>query len=201
LLGAALSFALAGVAIAQSAPAAGKNAVATFAGGCFWCVESDFDKVAGVISTTSGYIGGRSANPTYKQVSAGGTGHTEAVQIVYDPARVSYEKLLEVFWVNHDPLTPNRQFCDGGSQYRAGIFYHNDEQKKAAEASKAKVIASGRFKKPVVTEIVAASTFFKAEDYHQDYYNKNPVQYKFYRWNCGRDQRLKELWGDNPSIG
>jgi peptide-methionine (S)-S-oxide reductase len=201
LLGAALSFALAGVAIAQSAPAAGKNAVATFAGGCFWCVESDFDKVAGVISTTSGYIGGRSANPTYKQVSAGGTGHTEAVQIVYDPARVSYEKLLEVFWVNHDPLTPNRQFCDGGSQYRAGIFYHNDEQKKAAEASKAKVIASGRFKKPVVTEIVAAGTFFKAEDYHQDYYNKNPVQYKFYRWNCGRDQRLKQLWGDNPSIG
>jgi peptide-methionine (S)-S-oxide reductase len=198
LLGAALSIALAGSAGAQSS---GKAAVATFAGGCFWCVESDFDKVAGVISTTSGYIGGRSANPTYKQVSGGGTGHTEAVQIVYDPARVSYEKLLEVFWVNHDPLTPNRQFCDGGSQYRAGIFYHNDEQKKAAEASKAKVIASGRFKQPVVTEIVAAGPFFKAEDYHQDYYNKNPVQYKFYRWNCGRDQRLKHLWGDNPSIG
>lgn len=198
LLGAALSIALAGAAAAQSS---GKTAVATFAGGCFWCVESDFDKVAGVISTTSGYTGGRSANPTYKQVSAGGTGHTEAVQIVYDPARVSYEKLLEVFWVNHDPLTPNRQFCDGGTQYRAGIFFHDDEQKKAAEASKAKVIASGRFKQPVVTEIVAAGPFFKAEDYHQDYYNKNPVQYKFYRWNCGRDQRLKQLWGDNPGIG
>ena len=198
LLGAALSIALVCAADAQSS---GKTAVATFAGGCFWCVESDFDKVAGVISTTSGYTGGRSANPTYKQVSAGGTGHTEAVQIVYDPARVSYEKLLEVFWVNHDPLTPNRQFCDGGNQYRAGIFYHDDEQKKAAEASKAKVIASGRFKQPVVTEIVAAGPFFKAEDYHQDYYNKNPVQYKFYRWNCGRDQRLKQLWGDNPSIG
>jgi peptide-methionine (S)-S-oxide reductase len=198
LFGAALSIALVGAAGAQSS---GKTAVATFAGGCFWCVESDFDKVAGVISTTSGYTGGRSANPTYKQVSAGGTGHTEAVQIVYDPARVSYEKLLEVFWVNHDPLTPNRQFCDGGNQYRAGIFYHDDEQKKAAESSKAKVIASGRFKQPVVTEIVAASRFYKAEDYHQDYYNKNPVQYKFYRWNCGRDQRLKQLWGDNPSIG
>ena len=198
LLGAALSIVFAGAAGAQSS---GKTAVATFAGGCFWCVESDFDKVAGVISTTSGYTGGRSANPTYKQVSAGGTGHTEAVQIVYDPARVSYEKLLEVFWVNHDPLTPNRQFCDGGNQYRAGIFYHDDEQKKAAEASKAKVIASGRFKQPVVTEIVAASPFFKAEDYHQDYYKKNPVQYKFYRWNCGRDQRLKQLWGDNPGIG
>jgi peptide-methionine (S)-S-oxide reductase len=198
LLGAALSIALAGAAYAQSA---GKNAVATFAGGCFWCVESDFDKVAGVISTTSGYIGGKTPNPSYKQVSAGGTGYTEAVEIVYDPARVSYEKLLEVFWVNHDPLTPNRQFCDGGNQYRAGIFYHNDEQKKAAEASKAKVIASGRFKRPVVTEIVAAGQFYKAEDYHQDYYKKNPVQYKFYRWNCGRDQRLKELWGENPSIG
>jgi peptide-methionine (S)-S-oxide reductase len=198
LLGAALSIALAGAAYAQSA---GKNAIATFAGGCFWCVESDFDKVAGVISTTSGYIGGKTPNPSYKQVSAGGTGYTEAVEIVYDPARVSYEKLLEVFWVNHDPLTPNRQFCDGGNQYRAGIFYHNDEQKKAAETSKAKVIASGRFKRPVVTEIVAAGQFYKAEDYHQDYYKKNPVQYKFYRWNCGRDQRLKELWGENPSIG
>jgi peptide-methionine (S)-S-oxide reductase len=198
LLGAALSIALAGAAYAQSA---GKNAIATFAGGCFWCVESDFDKVAGVISTTSGYIGGKTPNPSYKQVSAGGTGYTEAVEIVYDPARVSYEKLLEVFWVNHDPLTPNRQFCDGGNQYRAGIFSHNDEQKKAAETSKAKVIASGRFKRPVVTEIVAAGQFYKAEDYHQDYYKKNPVQYKFYRWNCGRDQRLKELWGENPSIG
>jgi peptide-methionine (S)-S-oxide reductase len=173
--------------------AADKRATATFAGGCFWCVEADFDKVEGVLSTTSGYTAGHLANPTYSQVSAGGTGHTEAVQIVYDPAKVTYQKLLDVFWRNHDPLTRNRQFCDGGDQYRAGIFFHDAEQKRLAEASKA--AAQGRLKQPVVTEITAAATFYPAEDYHQDYYLKNPVRYKFYRFNCGRDKRLEEIWG------
>ena len=170
-----------------------KTATATFAGGCFWCVEADFDKVAGVISTTSGYIGGRTPNPTYEQVSAGGTGHAEAVEIVYDPAKVSYEKLLDVFWHNIDPLVKDRQFCDRGDQYRTAIFYHGEEQKRAAEASKAAVQA--RFKEPIVTQIVPAGPFTKAEEYHQDYYVKNPVRYKFYRFNCGRDTRLEELWG------
>jgi peptide-methionine (S)-S-oxide reductase len=170
-----------------------KTATATFAGGCFWCVEADFDKVAGVISTTSGYIGGRTANPTYEDVVRGGTGHAEAVEIVYDPAKVSYEKLLDVFWHNIDPLVKDRQFCDRGDQYRTAIFYHGDAQKTAAEASKKTVEA--RFKQPIETEIVAAGPFTKAEDYHQDYYLKNPVRYKFYRFNCGRDARLEELWG------
>jgi len=187
-----------GPAAAQDAkaPAAGaKTAVATFAGGCFWCVEADFDKVKGVISTTSGYIGGRNANPTYGQVSAGGTGHAEAVEIVYDPAQVSYERLLHVFWRNIDPLAKDRQFCDSGDQYRSAIFIHGEEQKRLAQASKKEIETSGRFKQPIQTQIVAAGTFYKAEDYHQDYYLKNPTKYKFYRWNCGRDQRLKELWG------
>jgi peptide-methionine (S)-S-oxide reductase len=156
-------------------------------------VEADFDKVEGVISTTSGYIGGKLANPTYQQVSAGGTGHTEAVEIVYDPAKVSYEKLLDVFWHNHDPLAKNRQFCDRGDQYRPAIFYHNDEQRRLAEASKA--AHQPRFKQPIQTEIAAAGPFYKAEEYHQDYYLKNPIRYKFYRYNCGRDARLEELWG------
>jgi peptide-methionine (S)-S-oxide reductase len=172
-----------------------KTATATFAGGCFWCVEADFDKVEGVISTTSGYIGGRTANPTYEEVVRGGTGHAEAVEIVYDPAKVSYDKLLNVFWRNIDPLVKDRQFCDWGNQYRTAIFYHGDEQKRAAEASKAAV--AKRFKEPIQTEIVAAGPFTKAEDYHQDYYLKNPVRYKFYRFNCGRDARLEELWGKN----
>jgi peptide-methionine (S)-S-oxide reductase len=179
-------------AVGQGA-APGQTATATFAGGCFWCVEADFDKVAGVISTTSGYTGGKTAIPSYEEVSRGGTGHAEAVEIVFDPAKVSYEKLLEVFWHNIDPLVKDRQFCDHGSQYRTAIFYHDDEQKRAAEASKMEV--QKRFKQPVVTEIVAAGTFTKAEDYHQDYYVKNPVRYKFYRFNCGRDARLEELWG------
>ena len=169
------------------------TAVATFAGGCFWCVESDFDKVEGVMSTTSGYTGGTLANPTYQDVGHGGTGHAEAVEIVYDPAKVSYEKLLDVFWHNHDPLAKNRQFCDRGDQYRPAIFYHNDEQRRLAEATKAK--HQQRFKQPIQTEIVAAGRFYKAEEYHQDYYLKNPVRYKFYRFNCGRDARLEELWG------
>ena len=166
---------------------------ATFAGGCFWCTEADFDKVDGVISTTSGYTGGRQANPRYEDVVRGGTGHTEAVEIVYDPAKVTYQQLLDVFWRNHDPLAKNRQFCDRGEQYRPGVFPHNDEQRRLAEAAKA--AAQTKFKQPVQTEITAAGTFYKAEDYHQDYYVKNPVRYQFYRFNCGRDARLEELFG------
>jgi peptide-methionine (S)-S-oxide reductase len=172
------------------------RAVATFAGGCFWCVEADFDKVDGVLSTTSGYTGGKEPDPNYAQVSSGRTSHTEAVEIVYDPGKVTFAKLLDVFWRNHDPLAKNRQFCDSGAQYRAGIFYHNDEQRKLAEETKKQ--AQARFAPRVVhTEVTAASQFYKAEDYHQDYYTKNPVRYKFYRYNCGRDQRLEELWGKN----
>jgi peptide-methionine (S)-S-oxide reductase len=170
-----------------------KTATATFAGGCFWCVEADFDKVDGVISTTSGYTGGHTANPSYEQVSHGGTGHAEAVEIVYDPAKVSYQKLLDVFWHNTDPLAKDRQFCDRGDQYRTAIFYHDDEQRRLAEASKAAV--AERFQKPIETQIVPAGPFYKAEEYHQDYYLKNPVRYRFYRFNCGRDARLEELWG------
>ena len=189
----ALAFAPLAGAAAQSAPPAPATAVATFAGGCFWCTEADFDKVEGVISTTSGFIGGMVVDPTYEQVVTGRTGHTEAVEIVYNPAAVSYEQLLEVFWKNHDPLAKDRQFCDRGNQYRPGIFYHNDEQRRLAEASKQKYQA--RFKQPIQTEITAATTFYKAEEYHQDYYKKNPVRYQFYRFNCGRDARLEELWG------
>jgi peptide-methionine (S)-S-oxide reductase len=170
-----------------------KPAVAIFAGGCFWCVEADFDKVPGVISTTSGYINGRTPNPTYEQVSRGGTGHAEAVEIVFDPAKVSYEKLLDVFWQNVDPLTKDAQFCDHGDQYRSAIFYQGDAQRQLAE--KSKVAVQVRFKEPVQTEIAAAGTFYKAEDYHQDYHLKNPIRYKFYRFNCGRDARLQQLWG------
>jgi peptide-methionine (S)-S-oxide reductase len=189
--GIALSLAIITAAAAQSPPAA--TAVATFAGGCFWCVEADFDKVEGVISTTSGYIGGLAVDPTYQQVITGRTGHTEAVEIVYDPAVVTYARLLDVFWKNHDPLVKDRQFCDRGNQYRPGVFYHNDEQRSLAEATRQQ--HQGRFKQPIQTEITAASTFYKAEDYHQDYYKKNPVRYQFYRFNCGRDARLEELWG------
>jgi len=181
-------------ASAQAPGTSAKTAIATFAGGCFWCVEADFDKVAGVISTTSGYTGGKLANPTYYDVGRGGTGHTEAVEIVYDPAKVSYEKLLDVFWHNHDPLAKNRQFCDRGDQYRPAIFYHNDEQRRLAEATKAK--HQQRFKQPIQTEIVAAGPFYKAEDYHQDYYKKNAFQYHFYVTGCGRYARLDSLWGE-----
>ncbi len=169
--------------------------VATFAGGCFWCMEGPYDKLRGVISTTSGYIGGHSKNPTYKEVSSGGTGHTEAVQIVYDPKKVQYEKLIDVFWENHDPTEANGQFCDKGSQYRPGVFYHGEEQKQIAEASRANIEKTKRFDEPVVTEITMAGTFYPAENYHQDYYTKNPYRYKFYRFGCGRDTRLEQLWG------
>ena len=184
-----------GAALAQSPDrSAPPPALATFAGGCFWCVEADFDKVAGVTSTTSGYTGGKVDNPTYNQVSAGGTGHAEAVEIAFDPSKVGYQKLLDVFWHNHDPLAKNRQFCDSGDQYRPAIFYHDEEQRKLAEASK-KAVQEKFAPRVVQTEIAKAGAFYKAEDYHQDYYEKNPVRYKFYRYNCGRDQRLEELWG------
>jgi peptide-methionine (S)-S-oxide reductase len=200
--GMALALSLASAAVsasAQAVPAADtKTAVATFAGGCFWCVEADFDKVPGVISTVSGYIGGTSAKPTYEDVSRGLGGHTEAVQVVYDPSKVSYEKLVTYFWRTIDPTVKNRQFCDAGSQYRTGVFTHSDEQKRVAEASKAALEKSKPFKDPIVTEITVASTFTAAEDYHQDYYKKNPVRYAYYRNGCGRDERLKELWGSLP---
>lgn len=167
------------------------SAKATFAAGCFWCVEADFDKLPGVISTTSGYTGGTLKNPTYEQVSRGGTGHTEAVEIVYDPSKVTYAQLLDHFWSNVDPLNAHRQFCDVGDQYRPAIFFHDDAQRVAAEASKEKV--QQRFDAPVVVQVAPAATFYRAEAYHQDYYRKNLWQYRYYRWNCGRDQRLKEL--------
>ena len=171
-------------------------AKATFAGGCFWCVEADFDKVPGVLSTTSGYIGGTVANPSYRQVAANVTGHAEAVEIVFDPARVSYAQLVEHFWRTIDPTTVDRQFCDVGSPYRTAIFTHGAEQLAVARASLAALQADKPFKDPVVTQIQAASTFYPAEAYHQDYYLKNPTRYGFYRTRCGRDARLKQLWGD-----
>jgi peptide-methionine (S)-S-oxide reductase len=170
---------------------------AYFAGGCFWCMEEAFEKVEGVLSATSGYMGGRVANPSYEEVSAGRTGHAESVEVVYDPSRVSYQKLLEAFWHNVDPLTPNAQFCDHGSQYRSAIFYQTDEEKRTSEASKQALEQSKRFTEPIVTQIVQASQFYPAEEYHQDFYKKNPIRYKFYKYNCGRAQRLETLWG-NP---
>ena len=171
-------------------------AQATFAGGCFWCMEKPFDQLDGVISTTSGYTGGQQENPTYKQVSSGSTGHAEAVQVVYDPEKISYEQLLGVFWRNVDPLDAGGQFCDRGNQYRTGIFYHNDDQRRLAEQAKQQLATSGELQKPVVTEVVKFQAFYPAEDYHQDYYQKNSLQYKLYRTACGRDRRLTELWGD-----
>ncbi|MBM4133626.1 MAG: peptide-methionine (S)-S-oxide reductase MsrA [Nitrospira sp.] len=181
---------------AEPGTGAGQPAKATFAGGCFWCVEEAFQDVEGVVSATSGYTGGQRANPTYEEVSAGGTGHAESVEILYDPAKVSYGKLLEVFWRNIDPTTPDQQFCDHGNQYRSAIFYHNEEQKRLAEESKKKVEATKPFKEPVVTQIAPAATFYAAEEYHQDFYKKNPIRYKFYKHNCGRAKRLAQLWGD-----
>jgi len=168
----------------------------TFAGGCFWCMEPPFEKLPGVFSVTSGYTGGQKQNPTYQEVSAGTTGHAEAVEIIYNPAIISYKKLLDIFWHNIDPIAVNSQFCDNGTQYRSAIFYHNAEQARMAKESKSAIEKSGRFKEPVATEIVAASRFYPAEAYHQDYYKKNPLRYKYYRNGCGRDKRLKELWKD-----
>jgi peptide-methionine (S)-S-oxide reductase len=173
-------------------------ATAVFAGGCFWCMEPPYDELEGVISTTSGYLGGHKDNPTYEEVSRGGTGHAEVVKISYDPDVISYQQLLEVFWRNIDPVSENRQFCDVGSQYRSAIFYLDQQQKTLAEESRRQLDESGRFDEPIVTGIEPAGTFYPAEKYHQDYYRKNPLRYRFYRFNCGRDQRLQELWGERP---
>ena len=176
----------------QTEPVVG---VATFAGGCFWCTEADFDKIPGVISTTSGYIGGTVINPTYEQVSAGKTGHVEAVQVRFDPAKTNFAKLLAAYWPTIDPLTPNRQFCDSGTQYHSVIFYHNADQRQQAEASMAALVSSGHFTQPIVTELLPATEFYPAEVYHQDFHIKNPIRYKYYRYRCGRDARLKQVWG------
>ena len=170
---------------------------ATFAGGCFWCTEADFEKVENVVEVTSGYTGGHKKNPTYDQVSAGGTGHVEAVQVVFDPEKVSYKKLLDIFWRHVDPTDPGGQFVDRGSQYRTAIFYHNDEQKRLAEKSKEELDKSKRFEKPIVTEIAKFTKFYKAEDYHQDYYKNHSIRYKYYRYASGRDQFLKKVWGNS----
>ena len=183
-------------AVAQQTDPQQDLARATFAGGCFWCMEPPYDKLPGVISTTSGYIGGEKSDPTYQEVSAGNTGHYEAVQVVYDPDQVSYDKLLEVFWVNVDPLDAGGQFCDRGDQYRTAIFYHDEQQQRLAEQSKGELAQSGRFEQPIVTPILPAETFWPAEDYHQDYYVNNSLRYKFYRYSCGRDDRLEQLWGE-----
>jgi len=185
------------VALTAVAADAQELAKATFAGGCFWCMEPPFDKLDGVVSTTSGYTGGQKANPTYEQVSAGTTGHAEAVEIVYDPRKVTYAQLLEVFWHNIDPTTPDRQFCDIGSQYRAVIFFHDETQRRLAEESKQAV--AQRLRQPVVTLVVPAATFYVAEEYHQDFYKKNPIRYQVYRTGCGRDRRLEALWGKATS--
>ena len=170
-------------------------AKAYFAGGCFWCMEEAFEKVDGVTAVVSGYMGGTVADPTYEQVSAGQTGHAEAVEVSYDPAKVSYQKLLDAFWHNVDPVTPNAQFCDHGSQYRSAVFYGTDEEKRFTEESKTVIEQAKRFPEPIVTQIVKASTFYPAEEYHQDFYKKNPIRYKYYKFSCGRAQRLEALWG------
>ncbi len=189
-----------GVLLPQEAGTQAKKTkleTATFAGGCFWCMEPPFDKIKGVISTTSGYTGGQKKDPTYEEVSAGKTGHAESMQVLYDPSVVSYSKLLDVYWHNVDPTMANRQFCDWGSQYRSAIFYHNESQKKEAEESKKKLEQMQRFQGKIVTEIVELKDFYPAEEYHQDFYKKNPDRYKSYRSGCGRDKRLEELWGED----
>ncbi|MBI5575482.1 MAG: peptide-methionine (S)-S-oxide reductase MsrA [Deltaproteobacteria bacterium] len=172
---------------------------ATFAGGCFWCMEHPFDELEGVVSVTSGYTGGTKKNPTYEEVSGGGTGHAESVLIVFDPSRIGYRKLLDVFWRNIDPVAVDRQFCDSGRQYRSAIFYHGEEQKSLAEESRRELEKMEQFQGVIATEIAQASDFYPAEDYHQHYYKKNPIRYRFYRATCGRDQRLKEIWGKAPN--
>jgi peptide-methionine (S)-S-oxide reductase len=178
----------------EKPPAAPSRARAVFAGGCFWCMEAPFDTLPGVLSTTSGFAGGTARNPTYEQVSSGTTGHAESVQVIYDPSKITYAQLLDAFWHNIDPLDGGGQFCDRGTQYRSAIFYGNEEERREAEASKARV--QQKLGKPVLTQIVAAGTFYPAEDYHQDFYKKNPVRYNQYRQGCGRDRRLRALWGD-----
>jgi peptide-methionine (S)-S-oxide reductase len=197
LLAAATAAALLAIPRAGAQPLP-QGEIAIFAGGCFWCEEAVFDTVPGVLTVTSGYTGGSKDNPAYEEVETGATGHTEAVEVVFDPAKVSYARLLDLFWHNVDPLTTNAQFCDHGSQYRSEIFYTSETQKRLAGASKAALEASHRFSQPIVTEIMAASKFWPAEDYHQHYHVKNPLRYRYYRYGCGRDRRLEELWGAPP---
>jgi peptide-methionine (S)-S-oxide reductase len=191
LLGSGLALMVAGLCYAATLEKA------TFAGGCFWCMEAPFDKLPGVVSVTSGYSGGRKKNPTYQEVSAGGTGHAESVQIVYDPSKITYSKLLDVYWRNIDPTVTDRQFCDSGDQYRSAIFFHGEEQHRQALQSKAALEKNKPFREAVVTEITEATMFYPAEEYHQHYYKKNPIRYAYYRNGCGRDRRLKELWGSS----
>jgi peptide-methionine (S)-S-oxide reductase len=193
--------ALAGTGVTGNPVVKNENRVekAIFAGGCFWCMVPPFDKLAGVISVTSGYTGGQKKNPTYEEVSAGGTGHAESVQILYDPAKISYEKLLNIFWHNIDPTTKDREFCDSGHQYRTAIFYNIETQRQLALKSKEALEKNKPFKGPIVTEITQATEFYPAEEYHQYYYKKNPIRYKFYRHGCGRDKRLEELWGNSAA--
>jgi peptide-methionine (S)-S-oxide reductase len=199
-LGTAVLFSL-GLVASTSAMAAdttavktGNTATALFAGGCFWCIEADFEKLPGVIEAQSGYTAGKKLNPTYEQVSAGGTGHTEAVRVTYDPARVSYARLVEFFWKHIDPTVKDKQFCDSGNQYRSGIYWQNEAERKLAESSRDALLSSGKFK-VIHTEIIAATTFYPAEEYHQDYSMKNPIRYAYYRNGCGRDARVQQLWG------
>ena len=202
-----LSF-LAALGLLAAAPASSQapastakpaTAKATFAGGCFWCVEEIYDKVPGVISTVSGYMGGVQKNPTYEQVSSGRTGHAEVVQVEYDPSKVTYDRLVEIFWRNIDPTQKDGQFCDHGPHYRSAIFYHNDEQKRLAEASRLNLSKNKPFKGEIVTEITKAAEFYPAEGYHQDFHTKSPTRYKFYKSGCGRDARLQQLWGKPAS--
>ncbi len=197
MLSSALIFLVVGLSNIPSPSVAtpGEPAKVYFAGGCFWCMEEAFEKVDGVIAAVSGYMGGTVQNPSYEDVSSGRTGHAESVEVLYDPSKVTYNQLLEAFWRNVDPITPNAQFCDHGTQYRAAIFYQNDQEKRFAEESRQAIEQSKRFTQPVVTQIVPASRFYAAEEYHQDFYKKNPIRYKFYKYNCGRAQRLDELWG------
>jgi len=181
----------------RSVAESGEPAKAYFAGGCFWCMEEAFEKVDGVIAVVSGYMGGTVQDPSYEEVSSGRTGHAESVEVLYDPSKVTYNQLLEAFWRNVDPITANAQFCDHGTQYRAAIFYQNDQEKQFAEESKQAIEQAKHFKEPITTQIVMASKFYTAEEYHQDFYKKNPIRYKFYKYNCGRAQRLEELWGNS----
>lgn len=187
---------LVGILLMTSQSANAKTETAIFAGGCFWCMEPPYDKLDGVIRTTSGYTGGHVESPTYQQVSSGTTGHVEAIEIEFDPSKVSYDKLLEVYWHNINPLQANGQFCDHGEQYRSVIFYRDEAQEQAAQASLQALKDSGKFAKSIKTEILPASVFYPAEEYHQDYYKKNPIRYKYYRYRCGRDKTLQELWGN-----
>ena len=199
--GAAGALLSAALLLGGGAAASAAKAVATFAGGCFWCVESDFDQVPGVLKTESGYTGGTLDDPTYETVTAGGTGHYEAVRITYDPAKVSYDKLLDVFWHSVDPTDAGGQFCDRGESYRTAVFFHSPEQKRAAVASRKAIDGAGGLKGSIVTPILMAKTFHEAEEYHQDYYMKNPLRYRFYRFGCGRDKRVRDLWGEDAHRG